>query len=331
MSRSPGVAAFIAGALVLAGGDGRAGRAPFLLAVLRQDGVLVPFASYDGRWRNTWPTPRASVDVPITFEDVPRRWWPDGQPRADWTLWRPDGSAQALRVRSPAWFVAQCQGNVGLKTDYVPPGPVAGPEATPFPKEGLAVAGPEEIRPRIAPIRVVHESDEAWRVVASRLGQRFDEAEEAAIRDQGLGGWRHPMTAAERRRRALAVEAVYRGPAEGPRGEIGYVEAVRRYDATAAGLAPPGRPPCDLLTFARGWFRWGADGPTDVVLRAVVTDCYRWNAVFMLPLGVLRLDEGPSLWVVQASSWTGEAYLVLEPRPPERERVLIETSGGMCR
>src|SRR5207253_3038803 len=48
----------------------------FTVGVLRRDGIVVPFAAYDGKqWRNRWLTPGADVDVPIDLRNVPSRWW----------------------------------------------------------------------------------------------------------------------------------------------------------------------------------------------------------------------------------------------------------------
>lgn len=324
------IAALATGVGLVTGPIG-AGRAPFTLAVLRQDGILIPFASFDGRWRTTWPTPGSRIDVPITLDDIPLRWWPDERPRVDWTLWLPDGRSRPLRAVSPAWFVAQCQANVGLKTDYAAEGPLPDPEAIPFPKDGLAVTGPQEIRPSVDPIVVLHDSDEDWSLVSDRLAAPFDGAEASAVRRAADAGWRHPVAPDDRRRRPIALEALYRATDRSAGTSMYYFEAVRRYEGVELPRRDQERPPCDVLTFAWGWVRRAPAGPPDVFVGAVVSDCYRSNVAFLLPFGVLRLTGSPPLWVVQVSTWSGEAYLVVEPRPPERERTLIETGGGTCR
>ncbi len=321
----------VAAGLLAVTATGRAGRAPFLLAVLRQDGIVIPFASFDRRWRNTWPTPRADVEVPIGLDDIPPRWWPDERPRLDWMAWTSDGRPVALRVSAPAWFVAQCQTNVGLKTDYAPSGPVAAPEATPFPKDGLAIAGPREILPRVEPIAVLREDDPDWPRVAALVQEDFERAETAATREAGFGPWRAPVPQAERRRRPLVLEALYRAADERGDGALYYFEAVRRYPGSPVAPPEPERPACDRLTFGWGWVWQPAQGPVQAAVSAVASDCYRWNVGFLLPLGLLRMPEHRPLWVVQVSGWTGEAYLVVEPRPPDRERTLIRTNGGACR
>ena len=50
--------------------------APFLLALVRDDGVMLPIASHDrGRWRMPWPLPAKEADVPVRLEDCPLAWW----------------------------------------------------------------------------------------------------------------------------------------------------------------------------------------------------------------------------------------------------------------
>ena len=44
----------------------------FSLAVLRRDGVMIPFASYDGRgWTVAWPGSATDVPLPISLGDIP--------------------------------------------------------------------------------------------------------------------------------------------------------------------------------------------------------------------------------------------------------------------
>ena len=48
----------------------------FVLGVLRADGLVSPFATFDGRrWRSRWPDRVRNIDLPISLEDVPENWW----------------------------------------------------------------------------------------------------------------------------------------------------------------------------------------------------------------------------------------------------------------
>src|SRR5438067_8594877 len=82
-------------------------RAPgaFGVGVLRRDGVIVPFADFDGKkWRSNWPEPKDQVDVPIHVRDVPSRWWGKAGPHDIWQVWVPSEPAHVVRVQQPDWI-----------------------------------------------------------------------------------------------------------------------------------------------------------------------------------------------------------------------------------
>src|SRR5438552_2142751 len=62
--------------------------AAFTVGVLRRDGVVVPFATFDGRnWASHWPRPAIELTVPINIESVPSGWWGPTGPLAAWEAW----------------------------------------------------------------------------------------------------------------------------------------------------------------------------------------------------------------------------------------------------
>ena len=75
MQRSP---AFVLVAVVLASiGTGLA-RQPeaFVVAIVRDDGLVLPIATHDrGRWRTPWPGPTKEAEVPVRLDDCPLAWW----------------------------------------------------------------------------------------------------------------------------------------------------------------------------------------------------------------------------------------------------------------
>ena len=63
-------AALLAG--LAAAGVIAAEKQKFSLAMLRRDGVIIPFASYDGKaWSLQWPESDVSAPLPISLADVP--------------------------------------------------------------------------------------------------------------------------------------------------------------------------------------------------------------------------------------------------------------------
>src|SRR4051794_16116714 len=57
------------------------------IGVLRRDGFLTPFASYDNeRWSSPWPDPSSVAALPFALDSVPNKWWGAGA-RAPWVAW----------------------------------------------------------------------------------------------------------------------------------------------------------------------------------------------------------------------------------------------------
>lgn len=306
----------------------RAQRPSFTLAVLRQDGILIPFATFDGRWKNYWPEPQPTFEVPISLADVERDWWPDKRPQVDWTLWLPDGQSRPLKALAPAWIRAQCLANIGLRTDYQHAGAVAPPDAAPYPKVGLAVAATPGAEAGVEPVAIVDEDSQDWRWLRGRVTKQFEGAENEAIRKTGF---KHPYTTLERLAMPVTLEALYRTPDTKPGEFIYYFEIVRRYPERDPKKVQD--PPCDLLTYAWGSAQKSSGGQAlPEAMFAVVNDCNRWNATFMLPFGVLRGSDGRPIWVGQLSGWGHEFYIAQDLKSlRSRSEGSWQTFGGWCR
>src|SRR5262245_1351776 len=63
-----------------------------VLAVVRNDGILLPFAAFNGRkWSAPWPFLHrnfgsTTIELPVNLASVPRDWWGGKEPGA-WRLW----------------------------------------------------------------------------------------------------------------------------------------------------------------------------------------------------------------------------------------------------
>ncbi len=297
---------------LLAANDPRA----FTLGVLRRDGILVPFATYDGaRWRNVWPQPRKQANVPISMRDVPAAWWGATGLQTRWTLTPVSGAHRPLTLVSPVWMGAQCQMNIGLRTDYQAR-PVGRLEPNqPYPKDGVATTGMQPLEP----IEVLDEKTAEWTKISDSLQPYFNDAENVAI--ERWRSWKHPYTQAERAKIRATVEVLCRSSYQGPGTALYYLEAIKRYPKR------DGSGKCDVVTFASGWVRVGAF-VWEMHVEAAATSCRLDGVSFMLPLGLLRLDKHP-LWVVQWGGWAEERYEVLEIGPTNVTSV-ISTPGGNC-
>jgi hypothetical protein len=287
------------------------GSGAFGIGVLRRDGIVVPFAEFDGhKWRPRWPEPKPRVEVPIQLADVPARWWGAIGPAATWQIWVAGRPPQSVHVKQPDVFPVQCTRQIGLRTDYRPteiPPPL---DTQPYPKDGLATAPPHAIEridivpPASAPPPVVEAFEQQARAVLARAradGERLSDALAAAPQ----------------------VEAVYAvGDPAGTR--VYYFELSMRYRDSRD---PSGG--CPAVVFAGGWFvRDGSTELRKLKLDAAVVGCERTGLTYMLPLGAVRLNDR-LYWIAQWSGWDYEEYAVVEIKAHGVEDA-VRVWGGGC-
>ncbi len=279
--------------------------------MLRRDGLIIPFAAFDGkRWTNAWPAPALELTVPITLRGVPSRWWGPTRPLDLWQAWTVAGP-QSVRIEQPDWAEVHCVRQIGLRSDYRPAGEAPPRTAQPYPKDGLAVSPPRQVD-RIA--MIPPESGE-MRALLPVVHAAFNAAERRVERDHG-----HPVPRRERDGRAPDVEAVY---AAGDQPRVYYVEAIRRYRQLWQS-----KNECAAIGFATGWFVRDGAGVRSLETIVDVLRCDRGGASYMLPLGAMRL-AGKSYWLAQFSGWDHERYVVVEIKPRAVEAVL-NVWGGSC-
>jgi len=291
----------------------------FTLAVLRRDGLLIPFTSFDGR---AWSTPWASSgsELPLGLDDVPRKWWGPLGPSTPWIAWMvADGTSRPLQIRRPAQVRVFCGARLGLVTDYK--GEAVDEREPSVPKDALAIAaapGSVTLRPII---NVSVRSPDAAKMTEV-LREQFDSQESLATRQ--FTAWRHPFGAGARHALPISLEAFYRFRETMPgKGEwlTSYVEAIRRFPAS------PDDQGCGLITWVRGWVFEQAGQKPDVHVKAIVTYCDREDVSFMQPFGHLTLD-GENYWIYQMSSWRDELYTVAHVQPDEVHPVVVVDGGG---
>jgi hypothetical protein len=295
-----------------------ADRPKFSVGVLRRDGVLLPFAAYDGRgWSLPWPNAGSEIPLPISLADVPAKWFGPPGPAAAWTAWFADGSTRRLVTGKPAHVGVFCAGRLGLTTDYR--GGSVDPREPTVAKDALAITGSMEVGP-ITPVSIY--AVDAARVI-SDVTVRFNEGERAAA--AAFSNWKHPWTPEERRAFPIEIEAFYRANESRPGAtdfRTSYVEVVRRF---------PARPEdrgCGLITYGRGWVTEVAGKKPVITMATRVTYCDRDEVAFMQPLGRLRIDKD-SYWVYQMSSWRDEVYGIARVTE-QGVRPIVVVSGGSC-
>lgn len=298
---------------------GDAQTAPFLVAVLRRDGIVIPFAAFDGKnWSASWPTDVESADRPATLQTVPRDWWGKTGPLFRLTAWA-NGVSRGLillHLGKPALLHVMCDTRLGLATDYRSPGEVPSILTQPYPKDGVAVSGDQ----RVEPIQLLTAASPEWTAASTEMTADFDEAEERAAHT--FLDWKHPFNKVQRRRYRPQIETMYAAPMDEPGWMAYYLEAVRLY--------PPGPDDrgCGLVTSAGGWMVVGPNGKRSFRLYARITYCDRQGMLYMLPLGLIKARDR-SYWVYQMSGYGREGYLIGRPRPKETITEL-QYVGGTC-
>jgi hypothetical protein len=269
------------------------------LAILRRDGVLFPFASFDtDNWAVTWPVDITKLKIPAAFAAVPRSWWGTRAPER-WRVRLMTGEERVIEAGNPQLFSVFCERRLGVRTNYQASQPVP-VGVDPFPKDGLAIAGSVPIEP----IEIVNLATPEAAFLTRALVNEFNRTEDETLKRVNRGtGWKHPLSEDDRHALPIRLESWYRS-ASGDGWTLSYIEAVRHY--------PPGPQDkgCGLETLVSGWvFHENGALKSKMILGAKTTYCDRVGATYMLPLGVVRPKDRP-YWVFQLSGWDDEWYEV---------------------
>lgn len=304
----------IAGPVLAQGRGGDRGdsgsTAAFVLGVLRRDGVVLPFAAYDGRrWQARWPADLRSAELPISFDSIDRDWWGRAAPPQSMTLWADGKPRGDLKLTTPAVMHLRCGTRLGINTNYAPAEVPPPPTEQPFPKDGLVISGPQTIRT----VEAIPDNSIARAMVRVAIEEAFDKEENRAANE--FMRWQHPVRRQDRRKIPIEIEALYRAPMADAGWTAYYVEAVRRY---APGPEDEG---CGLVTNVRGWLRDGPKEEREADVSAQITYCDRYGVTYMLPLGLLELTDGTH-WIYQIAGYEREAYLIAKPTRRSIERIL---------
>jgi hypothetical protein len=287
-------------------------RPVFGVGVLRRDGIVIPFATFDGkRWATSWPLPKLDLTVPTDLRAVPKSWWGPTPALETWEAWTGAPLSQALTVTGPDWVDVHCVRQVGLKTTYRPAEPAPPPTLQPYPKDGFAVSPPQPVEA----IELLSPSAPELKAIAGELLSAFNKAERQVESDFG-----HPIRSRAREGKSPEIEAAY---AYGEEPRVYYIEATRSYRRLGQ---PVGA--CEAVAFGTGWFA-REHGKVQSLSTAVdLLRCDRYGASYMFPFGVLRLD-GKVFWVAQFSGWDRERFVVVEIKAKTVE-ARINVFGGGC-
>ena len=291
------------------------------IGILRRDGVLFPFASFDrDEWEISWPLTFAGIKLPATVADIPEKWWGKGAPDR-WRAHLTGGKSMPIALSAVGAFRPFCRDRLGLATTYKAAEPLPPRPVQPFPKDGIAVSGNTPIEP----IETVDPASSDARALVERLLNDFNRIEERTTQQVRIAtGWRHPIAADVRRNAPIKLESWYRSPSSEPGWTVSYIEASRAYPPSAQDKG------CGLETFVSGWIhhqKGELERTSD--LRGKITYCDRVGVVYMLPFGRIR-PRTRDYWVFQLSGWDAEWYDVAEVGR-EKVRYVIEVNAGGCR
>lgn len=282
----------------------------FAIAIVRLDGRLVPFASYDGnRWEKAWPEPDEAIASKPTIDEVPSVWRRRGERVPDiWQVWR-TGRASPIETRVTGAEVVQahCEGQIALRTD-LPEAKRKHPVDAPMVEGRGGVAVDSSIVP-VGAIEALRPSGVGWRAAERAVISSFSTLE--AGRAQAAGARLPVETPAPVPR----ITALYR-QVRTPRSPM-YFVADKEYRA------------CTARTIMTGWLlpadagEWTLRNP-----RVWLTDCDLKEPSIALPLATLRLS-GRLFWVLQEHGYEDETYNIVEVGPSE-VRHAIKVNGGGC-
>src|SRR5262245_10258880 len=284
-----------------------------VLAVVRNDGILLPFAAFNGRkWSAPWPflhrtSGPTTIELPVNLASVPRDWWGGKEPGA-WRLWpRQSETSRPLTLSTPAMIRIGLNRQIGFRTDQPPVLPPVPPFELPFPKIGIAVAGETPVKP----ISAVSLLTPRWKVFVGPLLGDINKDEDRTLGAIGSStNWRHPVKREVRAEVPPELEAWYVTGVGTAGQQVSYIEAVKKYPLQ------PEDEGCGLETFVSGWVHHDAAQrqKPKTTLNAVVTYCDRRGVSYMLPFGQIRVNDRDH-WIVQMSGRDHEWYAVIEATP----------------
>ena len=295
---------------------GRNGPAAFTIGALRRDGIITPFAVFDGkRWSSPWPT-ELGGDARHVKTGIPPQWWGKTGPLTQMTAWIDGINRGVVHIARPVLLRVMCEWRMGLASDYQSSESPPAPDVQPYPKDGLAVSGTQPVEP----IEILSANSAEWGSTATFIKEEFDRAEEEASRV--YTAWKNPVSRGVRRSTPVELEAMYRAPMDEPGWVAYFVEGVKRY--------PPGPEDkgCGLVTSAAGWMFIGPNGKRTVKLHGNVTYCDRRGVTYMLPLGLIKAHD-KSYWAFQLSGYGREGYMVVRPAP-KRADTMTHYSAAFC-
>jgi hypothetical protein len=294
---------------------------PFLIGVLRSDGVLVPFAKYSqSQWSPPWPKPASSTEeTPTALTELKKPWFTqNGKPSTAWYFYSWEGEQQVLTTSKVVRAINHSGTNWGLATDYPPKSGVEKHQRI----VGIALETPHEV----AGIDRLTDASPDWNMVVTFIEPTFEKIERDKIADPASAiGEREtsvfPQSEAERRKTRLTLVQLYRNKASLDGRYIYYFEARKEYSSSSTDTG------CANLSVLQGWILRNQQGEFTLLERQhSFTDCDQKGQRSVEAFIVLLVDNRRFL-ITQEHGWEDESYAVMELKDSSLSTVL-EVMGG---
>lgn len=295
---------------------------PFTVALVRDDGVMLPVSTYDrGRWRMPWPGPQKEADVPVRLDDCPLAWWGLRATPRQWMLWTRDEAPRRVTVDRPIVTFTYCRQQVALASRDAARTWWRPADGLRAPKQGVAVAGGDV--QVVLPREVAPESPEG-RALLDGLQGPFNTNERLMLAADYFARYTPSVDAAQRDRMPVRALGIHAGP--GKAGDLYFVELERRYPRKQ----PEPLQWCDEVTFMAGWVRRASDERLDLsLIERAVTSCLLDSVLRATPHAVFRTAKGPT-WLVELYRPDAEGYAMFAAPVDEAVEMLGYRSIGAC-
>lgn len=267
-----------------------------VVAIVRDDGVILPFARFaDGEWTTPWPAP-APGSMSAERGDPVKNWlMAEGRLLEEWRV-HTGPKPGKTRVKGVTEVSNHCVTAGGLATDL----PATRRSGGLHRNLGIAVSEGLEGQPLI---EVKHHADET-RALAGFLQKAFAESDRAALeaRQKTAAGKRVPGSPADFG--SFEVRTLRRSSEEVGGDHLYFVGAIRPHAPMTA------RDACPEESLFQGWFTRSGRGEPEWIDRKVeIADCDGKGRSVLTPLGLLEAG-GDDFVVVEEQGYESETYAV---------------------
>jgi len=305
--------------------------APLVVGILFTDGILLPFAAFDGRaWTAWWPEPGSGnqpvvLPSPPTLDRVPRAWL-GGLSRVPrvWYARQANGAQRTIRAQGLTRIRLVLADGVAISTR-----PDADSESVRElfheDQQGVAIS----VARSIAQVRDVTADPQPCRKLLDESTRDTRAAADAALLDLDTSPTSLALGDAVRRAPSpgasvdLEIESCFAGPPRSDGSAVYYVAASHRYPVTPASLDTG-----DALLEIDGWVdsRPRADGRRllNGRFRASIRSTYSVTTGSVEPIAVLPFGT-LQYWVVADHLEDGIEYAIYEVTPTHARRVQMMT------